>query len=85
MSDLYALRSLQSEFFRLHQSYSRFLDELDFEPSPRVSVQLLRVTDEGWSAVARVRSLQLECAIHDGDVGPPRAYASKEGVAACDR
>ena len=82
---LHELLRLQDSYHRRHARYSRFLEDLDYRGSPGVSVRIVRATRDGWSAIARVTQVRLECAIFQGRVSAPRPYASRAGVPACPR
>ena len=83
ISALHQLLRLQDSYHRQHAEYARFLEDLDFRGSPGVRVRILRATQDGWSAIARVTQVRLECAIFQGRVAPPRPYATRAGAPAC--
>ena len=83
ISALHELLRLQDSYHRQHAEYARFLEDLDFRGSPGVRVRILRATQDGWSAIARVTQVRLECAIFQGRVASPRPYATRAGEPAC--
>ena len=83
ISALHELLRLQDSYHRQHAEYARFLEDLDFRGSPGVIVQILRATPDGWSALARVTQVRLECAIFQGRGASPRPYAARAGEPAC--
>ena len=65
--DLYELVDAQEAFFADQVGYARAIDQLSFNPSPGVRIELSDVRDGAWSATATHSELpSVQCSIAVG-------------------
>ncbi len=84
-ADLRNFVTAQEAFFSDYGHYASTMDSLMFEPSPNVSVSLLRADSTSFVAEASYRDFAPRCRIFTGTDGVPGTPVdSLDGLAVCD-
>ncbi len=82
-NDLRNLAVAQEDYFYSSGSYAKDLTKLQFNASPKVTVEIVEANTEGWSAKAtHPQAYPLTCALFWGAV-TPIAPATQEGLVNC--
>lgn len=82
-SDLRNLAAAEEAYYSLHLSYSSSVEELDFQNSKNVRMEL-RSDATGWSAQTdHELNPDFRCALYMGESVEPYSPAIAEGVIAC--
>lgn len=91
-SDFSNLGAAQERYYQLNLEYAVDLDDIDFETSPGVRLDVTEASVSGWAAVGTHESLDdtQGCAIYIGDATPPalpngEAMSVSSGLPECVR
>lgn len=91
-SDFRNLGAAQERYFQLNMEYAVDLDDIDFDTSPGVELEVTEASVSGWAAVGTHASLDdaQGCGIYLGDAAPPAlpngdAMAVAAGLPECVR
>ena len=82
-SSLRTLVSAQESYFSEVYIYADDVSRLEFTETSNVSISILKVSANGWSAKATHASVPNVCGVYIGPVPPPPVPGSEEGVVAC--
>lgn len=82
-NDLRNLAVAQEDYFYSVGGYTKDLTKLNYNSSPKVTVEVVEATGEGWSATAtHPQAFPLVCAMFWGPVAPVPP-ATQEGLINC--
>lgn len=83
-NDLRNLAVAEEDYFYSIGGYTKDLSKLQFNASPKVKIEVVEATNDGWSARAtHPQAYPLTCAIFWGPVAPV-APATQEGLINCE-
>ncbi len=83
-TDLRSLVSAMEAYFESYTEYTTTVADLDYNQTRNVTVEVLEVAPNGWSAIAIHASVANECGLYIGSVTPPAGIPlSGEGIIGC--
>lgn len=84
--ELYSLVQAQQRYHDKNNTYAQGVSALrnvvDYNPGDGIRVQILRATENGFSATARQG--RIECAVFVGAASSPRDFAQTDGLVGCN-
>ncbi|UCF21210.1 MAG: prepilin-type N-terminal cleavage/methylation domain-containing protein [Gemmatimonadota bacterium] len=84
MSDLRNLVTAEEAYFERNMAYTDNLAQLDYSVSPSVTIEILEVGGNGWSAKATHVNTDYECGVYFGSATPPAGIPiPDEGIIGC--
>jgi len=82
-----ALRTLvtaEEAYFDDYYAYTNGVNQLDYNETPMVTVEIVDVVGNGWAAKATHQMTTIECGIYIGLATPPSGITiPNEGIVAC--
>ncbi len=83
---LRTLVTAEEAYFDNNYAYTDNLSQLDYNATPMVTVEIVDVVGNGWSARATHQMITDECGIYIGPATPPAGITIPgEGVVACTK
>jgi prepilin-type N-terminal cleavage/methylation domain-containing protein len=84
VSDLRSLISAEESYFSDHLSYVNNLNQLAFNKTAAVSIEIPEADGTGWSAKATHNATSIECGLYVGSATAPSGIpATEDGVITC--
>jgi hypothetical protein len=82
---LRTLVSAEEAYFETSYAYTTNLNDLEWDPTPLVTIQITEVSGNGWSAKATHQMTTIECGVYvgSGTAPPPGVPDSGNGVISC--
>lgn len=84
MSDLRNLVTAEEAYFERNMAYTNNVAQLEFTVSDNVTIEVLEVAGNGWSAKATHANTDYECGVYFGSTTPPAGIPiPEEGIVGC--